>query len=82
MVEEAKRLDQQNENHLWWEAICKDTKKVRIDFDIFDGEINDLKGYQFVECNIIFDINMGKKFRRKSRTVAGGQMTVSPSSIT
>ena len=23
MVEEAKRLDQKNINHLWWEAICK-----------------------------------------------------------
>ena len=44
-VEEENRLDQQNVNHLWWEAICKDMKIFRIDFNIFDGEVNDLKGY-------------------------------------
>ena len=43
----------------------KEMNNVRIDFNIFDGEANDLKGCQFVECNIIFDINMGKNFLRK-----------------
>ena len=47
-VEEAKRLDKQNGNHLSWEAICKEMKNGRVAFDIFDGDINDLKGYQFV----------------------------------
>ena len=55
-------------------------KNVRIAFGIFDGEVNDLKGYQFVECHIIFYINMGENFRRKARMVTGGHMTVSPSS--
>ena len=55
-------MDQQNGNHLWWEAICKDTKNVGISFDIFYGEFNDLKGYQLVECHIIFDIKMGENF--------------------
>ena len=57
-------------------------KNVRIALDRFDGEVNDLKGYQFVECHIIFDIKMGENFRRKDRMVASGQMTASPSSIT
>ena len=61
-VEESKRLDQQNGNHLWWEAICKEMKNVRIAFGIFDGKVNDLKGYQFVEFHIIFDIKMGENF--------------------
>ena len=61
-VEEAKRLDQQNGNHLWWEAICKEMNNVRFSFDIFDSDVNDLNGNQFVECNMIFDIKMGKKF--------------------
>ena len=59
-VKEEKRLDQQNDNHLWWEDICKDMKNVRIDFDVFDGDVNHLKGYHFVECHIIFDIKMGE----------------------
>ena len=57
-------------------------KKVRIAFNIFDGEVNDPKGYQFVEFHIILDIKMGKNFRRKEQTSAGGHMTASPSSIT
>ena len=61
-VEKAKRLDQQNSNHLWWEAICKEMKNFRIAFDIFDDEVNDLKGYQFVGFHIIFDIKIGKTF--------------------
>ena len=61
-VEEEKCLDQQNGNQLWWEDTCKDMKNVRIAFNIFDGEVNDLKEYQFVECHIIFDIKMGQKF--------------------
>ena len=37
-------------------------KNVRVAFNIFDGDVNDLKGYQFVECHMIFDIKMGEKF--------------------
>ena len=58
--------------------MCKEMKNVRIAFDLFDGEVNNLNGYQFVECHIIFDIKMGKNFQRKSRMVAGGHMTGSP----
>ena len=53
-------MDKHNGNHLWWEDICKEMKNVRIDFDIFYGEVNNLKGYHFVECHIVFDIKMGE----------------------
>ena len=43
-VEEENRLYQQNGNHLWWDDIFKEMKNVRIAFNIFDGEVNDLKG--------------------------------------
>ena len=39
---------------------------VSIAFDLIDGEVNELEGYQFVKCHIIFDIKMGKNFRRKA----------------
>ena len=42
-------------------------KNVRIAFDIFDGEVNDLKGYQFVECHIIFDIKMAITFEGNTK---------------
>ena len=61
-VEEANYLYQKNGNHLWWYDVCKEMKNIRIAFNIFDGEVNDLKGYQFVECHIIFYIKMGENF--------------------
>ena len=61
-VEEANHLDQRNGNHLWWEDKFKETKNVGFAFDIFNGDVNDLKGYQFVECHMIFDIKMGENF--------------------
>ena len=50
-------------------------KNVRITFDKFEGDKEDIQpGYQFVNCRMIFDIKMGKGFRRKARMVAGGHM--------
>ena len=57
-------------------------KNVRIAFDTYDGNIDDLIGYQFVKCHMIFDVKMGEKFCRKAHMVAGGHMTTSPSSLT
>ena len=57
-------------------------KNVIIAFDTYDGDIYDLVGYQFVKCHMIFDVKMGENFRRKTRMVAGGHMTTSPSSLT
>ena len=82
-VEEAKRFDQENGNNLWWDAICKEMKNVRIAFEPFEGNIKDLPpGYQKINCHMIFDIKMGENFRRKARMVAGGHTTDTPSSIT
>ena len=81
-VEEAKRLDQENGNHQWWDANFQEMKNVRIAFDTYEGDIDDLVGYQFVKCHMIFDVKTGENFRRKARMVAGGHMTTSPSSLT
>ena len=83
-VEEAIKLDQENGDSLWWDAILKEMKNVRIAFDIYDGDIHELrkKGYTKIDCHIIFDIKMGENFRRKARLVAGGHKTDTPSSIT
>ena len=56
-------------------------KNVRIAFDTYDGDIDDLVGYHFVKCHMIFDVKMGENFRRKARIVAGGHMTTLPSSL-
>ena len=75
-------LDEKNDNTLWWDAICKEMKNVRIAFEVFEGEEKDiLPGFQEVKCHMIFDIKMGEKSRCKAQMVAGGHTTESPSSI-
>lgn len=82
-VEEAKRLDQENGNTLWWDAICKEMRNVRIAFEVFDGNEKEIPpGYQRVNCHIIFDVKMGENFRRKARMVAGGHTTEAPATLT
>ena len=44
-----------------------------------DGKV--LTGYQYIGCNMIFDINMDGNFTRKARFVAGGHTTDPPASI-
>jgi len=61
-------------------------EKCGVAFEPFDGwvrvRVNDLEGYQFVKCHMIFDVKMGGGFRRKARMVADGHMTESPSFLT
>ena len=81
-VQEAKQLDEQNGDTLWWDAICKEMKNVLIAFEEYDGDVKDLVGYQKIDCHMIFDVKMGENFRRKARMVAGGHKTEAPASIT
>ena len=78
-VEEAKKVDNQNGNTLWWDAICKEMRNVRPAFEVFEGTKDQLPvGYQFMKCHMIFNIKFGENFRRKARLVAGGHMTKPP----
>ena len=89
-VQAAKAEDARNGNTLWWDSICKEMRNIRIAFELFDEYISfddaikelKSKGYQQIDCHIIFDIKMGENFRRKARMVAGGHKTSTPSSLT
>jgi hypothetical protein len=82
-VEEARRLDRENGNTLWWDAICQEMKNVRIAFEEYYGDTAELPpGYQRINCHMIFDVKMGENFRRKARMVAGGHVTETPSTLT
>ena len=80
-VAEAKRLDKDNRDTLWWDAICKEMKNVRIAFEEFEGD-KIPPGYQEIRCHMIFDIKMGENFRRKARVVADGHRTEAPAALT
>ena len=82
-VEEVKKIDEQNGDTLWWDAICKEMRNVRPAFEGREGKVENItKDYQFMQCHMIFDIKFGENFRCKARLVAGGHMTDTPITLT
>ena len=88
-VEEALRIDAENGNTLWRDAIEKEMSKAKVSYEAIDGatpqdarsnKCDALRGHKEIKCHIIFDVKMD--FTRKARFVAGGHMTDTPSSIT
>ena len=58
-VDEARRIDAENNNTLWWEAIQKEMKNVRPAFEVWEKTEAELPvGYQQIKCHMIFDIKM------------------------
>ena len=80
-VEEAMKLDLENHNTHWSDAIAQEMKNVRIAFEAWDGD-GIPPGYKKIECHMIFDIKLGENYRRKVRLVAGGHQTDAPTTIT
>ena len=80
-VEEAKRIDTENGDTLWWDAICKEMKNVRVAFEEADDDAK-LIGYERLGVHMVFDIKLGENYRRKARLVADGHKTEKPASIT
>ena len=88
-VEDAVRIDNENGNRLWQDAIEKEMKKAKVAYNVVEdatpsqvrtNNCDTLRGHQEIRCHIIFDVKMD--FTRKARFVAGGHMTEAPSSIT
>jgi hypothetical protein len=57
-VKEALALDHKNGYSLWADAIAKEMKEIRIDFNILpDGQSAPI-GYQKIPCHMIFGMKM------------------------
>ena len=41
-VNDTIQLDKSNGNTLWWEAIVQEMKNVRITFELYEGNMEDL----------------------------------------
>ena len=78
---EALRYDRENGNTLWYDAIKKEMKNVRIAFEKYGGDIKDLIDYERITCHIIFDVKLSEGFRRKARFVADGHKVETPPSV-
>ena len=88
-IEEARRLDLENNNTYWMDAVAKEMAKAGIAYmpveghspeDVRANKCDALRGHQEIRCHIIFDVKMD--FTRKARFVAGGHTTETPSSLT
>jgi hypothetical protein len=79
-VKAALAIDERNGNKLWFEAINKEMKNVKVAFNILEEEESIPVGYKFIPCHMIFDVKMD--FSRKARYVAGGHTTDPPNAAT
>ena len=81
-VKEAKAIDAENGNTLWQDAIGMEMKNNRVAFETYDGNPNELVGYEEITGHLIFDVKLSENFRRKARFVADGHLVETPASIT
>jgi hypothetical protein len=54
-IKEALKIDAENCNTLWWDAIVLEMSNVRVAFKAYDGELTQdgkQKGYKFVSTHI------------------------------
>ena len=91
-VEEALAIDKETGTDFWQKALEKEMARVRVAFQKWDGgtTLEDakklLKGYQRLDCHVVFDVKMDGLVR-KCRLVAGGHkikddgMTITYSSV-
>jgi hypothetical protein len=73
-VDEAHALGKVNANALWTDAVAKETKNIKVAFDIKEGDEKAPVGHQEIRCHGIFDVKMDG-FAQKFRMVAGGHTT-------
>ena len=82
-VKEAIEIYKESGDTSWWDDIQQEMKNVLPAFEAYKGNKEDLPpGYRQIKFHMIFDIKLGKNFRRKARLVEGGHTTTAPSSIT
>jgi hypothetical protein len=68
------RIDKENGNTLWQDAIRKEMSKVRLAFKTLGSDESPPPAFQEMRCHIVYDVKM-ESFQRKARLVAGGHMT-------
>ena len=76
-VEEALRIDKQNGNRKWEDALDKEMTNVRIAFKMLNEDDATPVAHTRIRTHIIFDVKMSS-LRHKCRLVAGGHVTEVP----
>ncbi|CAJ1948165.1 unnamed protein product [Cylindrotheca closterium] len=81
-VKEAIKIDQENGDTMWQDAIKMEMKNNRIAFEGYNGDVSKLVGYKQITGHMVFDVKLGKNFRRKARYCADGHKTEAPAALT
>ena len=79
-VKEACMLDKEAVNTLWRDSISKETKNIRVAFQVLNNDKAIPPGHTFLECHMIFDVKTD--FTRKACFVANGEKTPDPKEST
>jgi hypothetical protein len=66
----------------WMDGVRLEMKNNRVAFEVYEGDTDELVGYQKISGHLVFDVKLGENFRRKARYCAVGHKTTSPASIT
>jgi hypothetical protein len=82
LIDKAQQIDTDNGDSRWMEAVGLEMKNVRIAFEVYQGDTDELTDYQKISGHLVFDIKLGENFRRKARYCADRHKTISPASIT
>ena len=62
-IEEAKRIDAENGNMLWMDAVRLEMKNIMVAFVEYHGNDKDLLGYEVITGDLVFDVKLGEKIR-------------------
>ena len=81
-ITEAIRIDKDNNNTYWMDAVKMEMTNNRIAFELHEGDISKLVGFKEITAHMIFDVKLGENFRRKARFCADGHKTEAPTSVT
>ena len=74
---DAYLIDKKNGNTHWADVISKEMENDKIASDILLYGQSAPRGYTWINCHMIFDIQI-EDFRRKARLVASGHMAETP----
>ena len=81
-INEAIRIDKDNDNTYWMDAVRMEMTNNRIAFELHEGDVSKLVGFKEITAHMIFDVKLGENFRRKARFCADGHKTEAPTSVT
>ena len=80
-VADARRIDKQNGDDRWAQAINKEIRKVQVAFDILGHDRKPPVGHAYIGVHMTFDVKI-ENFQFKARLVANGNKTGTPASLT